>query len=74
MSDYCYSDRLLPQIRDLVLQPWAFGPCLLQQSLSAVLSLAEAWFGDEASFRRWCPFPEGSGISFRYSGPKSFIF
>ena len=37
MSDYCYSDRLRHWILDPFLQPWAFGLCLLQQNLLAVL-------------------------------------
>ena len=45
-SDYCYSDRLRGEILDLILQPMAFGFCLLQQNLMAVLSPAFAGFRD----------------------------
>jgi hypothetical protein len=64
-SDYCYSDRLRSEILDLILQPKAFGFCLLRQNLRAVLSPAEAEFRDEASFRLRCASPEGTGTSFR---------
>jgi hypothetical protein len=66
-SDYCYYDRLRPVIRDHILQPWAVGFCLLQQNRRAVLSHPPVGggFRDEVSFRRWCTFPGGDGISFR---------
>jgi hypothetical protein len=41
-SDYCYYDRLHFLIKNLDMQPLAFGFCLLQQNLLAVLSSAEA--------------------------------
>jgi hypothetical protein len=37
MPDYCYSDRLRHCVLDSFLQPKAFGFCLLQQNLPAVL-------------------------------------
>jgi hypothetical protein len=64
MSDYCYSDRLFPWILDPFPQPMAFGFCLLQHNLLAVLSPDKSGFRDEVSFRHCCAFPEGSGISF----------
>ncbi|NSW93245.1 MAG: hypothetical protein HPY62_00880 [Bacteroidales bacterium] len=45
-------------IHDQVSQPVAFGFCLLQQNLPAVLSPAGAGFRDEASFRLRIQFPE----------------
>jgi hypothetical protein len=65
MPDYCYSDRLLRRILDPFLQPLAFGFCLLQHNLQAVLSPGKPGFRDEVSFRRWYIFPEGYCISFR---------
>ena len=55
-------------IRDPFLQPMAFGFCLLQQNLRAVLSPVCTGFGDEVSFRHCCSFPEGCCISFRSPG------
>ncbi|MCE5346367.1 MAG: hypothetical protein LLG13_08790 [Bacteroidales bacterium] len=58
MSDYCYCDRLLCQIRDPALQPLAFWFCLLQQNLQAVLSPDKSGFRDEVSFRLCHTFPK----------------
>ena len=71
-SDYCYCGRLHTQILDHILQPMAFGLCLLQQNLRAVLSPDESGFGDEASVRRCCAFPGGDGISFSLLRAEAF--
>jgi hypothetical protein len=52
----------------------AFGFCLLQQNLPAVLSPACAGFGDEVSFRRRAHFPEDLASVSDNPGPKPFIF
>jgi hypothetical protein len=72
-AGYCYFDRLhfLTQGRDL--QPLAFGFCLLQQNLLAVLSLAEAGFRDEASFRPQCHFPKDLD-QFQKTGAEALYF
>jgi len=51
--------------RSRVSQPWAFGFCLLQQNLTAVLSPACAGFRDEVSFRPFGHSPKETAFSFR---------
>jgi hypothetical protein len=66
MPDYCYSDRLRHWVRDPFLQPLAFGFCLLQQNLPAVLSsrLATGLPG-QSVIKALTHIPEGYCISFR---------
>jgi hypothetical protein len=64
--------RVSPRLH--YLQPVAFGFCLLQQNLPAVLSPACAGFGDEVSFRRRAHFPEDLASVSDNPGPKPFIF
>jgi hypothetical protein len=66
-------DRLhfLAQGQDLL--PLAFGFCLLQQNLLAVLSPAEAGFRDEVSFRPRCHFPKDLD-QFQKTGAEALYF
>jgi hypothetical protein len=64
-SDYCYSDRLFPLVRDLFPQPMAFRFYLLRYNLPAVLFYpsCDGSFRDEVSFRLRCASPEGFDTS-----------
>jgi hypothetical protein len=75
MSDYCYSDRLLLWIRDPFLQPLAFGFCLLQQYLPAVLlSRLSGTSGTKCLSGSVAYFPKDMASVSENPGPKSFTF
>ncbi|MCX6321909.1 MAG: hypothetical protein NTX93_08950, partial [Bacteroidia bacterium] len=75
MSDYCYSDRLLNRIQDLFMQPMAFGFCLLQQNLPAVLlSVLRRTSGTNCLSGSVAHFPKDMTSVSVNPGPKPFIF
>ena len=75
MPDYCYSDRPLLLILDQFLQPLAFGFCLLQQNLPAVLSsVLRRTSGTKCHSGAGTYFPKDIASVSVNPGPKPFIF